>query len=570
LGLIDTVISVTSLNDRQRKDVAQAEAAQLLGRAAFREGALDRARKHLRLAHGLLRQVLGEQHPAVVAALSDVGAVAAAMGDYAAAESAHAEALAGRRTLYGAGHPEVALSLHNLGAVLLDRGRAAEAAPLLIEALGIWQTSAGTGHLAARTVASLARIDAGQAGLVPEAVLLGALALLPAGRARATVLHHLGVHRRNAGDVGGAADLFLAAVQADPGLEAARHNLAACLMRLGIHGEARAHVRAAMRGGAVLVERCAAPLARVLIPSIATQGNTPLSTILPADRFTRIWWFADLGEAGGLPDYDLVFNGIGDADLPDDATAARLAAFVQACGKPILNRPCGVAGTRRQFVPELLAGVAGLVVPAVIRVEQPFDRQAVEQAAARAGLELPLLLRPAGAHGGQGLFRLGDWSDYELAQVDGAQAIYLTAFHDFRSGDGLFRKYRLMVVGGAIYPYHLAIAEDWLVHYYRAGMTEHPERLAEEAAFLQNPRQVLGETAWAAAGAMAARVDLDYYGIDCAVLRDGRLLLFEVNATMLVHAEDEGSVLAFKNPAVAAIVDAAKALVISSASLEQQ
>jgi glutathione synthase/RimK-type ligase-like ATP-grasp enzyme len=41
---------------------------------------------------------------------------------------------------------------------------------------------------------------------------------------------------------------------------------------------------------------------------------------------------------------------------------------------------------------------------------------------------------------------------------------------------------------------------------------------------------------------------LDFCGIDCGATRDGQLVVFEVNASMLVH-EDHG-VFAYKRPAV--------------------
>ena len=61
-----------------------------------------------------------------------------------------------------------------------------------------------------------------------------------------------------------------------------------------------------------------------------------------------------------------------------------------------------------------------------------------------------------------------------------------------------------------------------------------------------------------AAGARAARAQsgarrgLDYAGVDFGLLPDGRVLVFEANATMLVHPEPEGC-FAYRNPAVQAI-----------------
>lgn len=48
---------------------------------------------------------------------------------------------------------------------------------------------------------------------------------------------------------------------------------------------------------------------------------------------------------------------------------------------------------------------------------------------------------------------------------------------------------------------------------------------------------VLGERAMAAIAAIGRRLDLDYGGMDFTLLADGRLFVFEANATMLVHGE---------------------------------
>ena len=55
-------------------------------------------------------------------------------------------------------------------------------------------------------------------------------------------------------------------------------------------------------------------------------------------------------------------------------------------------------------------------------------------------------------------------------------------------------------------------------------------------------------------------MDLDYAGVDFSMLPDGRVLLFEANATMLVHPEDPDGVLAHKNPAIERIFEAFRAM----------
>jgi len=50
---------------------------------------------------------------------------------------------------------------------------------------------------------------------------------------------------------------------------------------------------------------------------------------------------------------------------------------------------------------------------------------------------------------------------------------------------------------------------------------------------------------------LRGRIGLDYFGIDCALDSCGDLLVFEVNASMLVH--DDNAEFPYKDPHVRAI-----------------
>ena len=336
---------------------------------------------------------------------------------------------------------------------------------------------------------------------------------------------------------------FAAAVKAAPELAIARHHLAACLARLGETDDAVRQRNLALARQSVFVQKAALSQApSVLIPSVSDDGNVPLEHILPQRDFTRIWWFPGRDAAAVLPHFDLVFNGIGDPDMVGDAATA-LADFLRDNQKPVFNPPDAVARTRRDLLPQRLAGIAGLVVPLVARLS----------AANRdipPGLVAPFLLRPAGSHGGAGLQRLENSAELARVSLSAASVWYLSSFIDSRGPDGFFRKYRMAFVDRRPYPYHLAISPDWLVHYFSADMQAHDWKLAEEAAFLADPRSTLGIQAHDAIAEAAGRLDLDFCGIDFTVLPDGRALVFEANATMLIHPESEKGKLAFKNQAV--------------------
>jgi hypothetical protein len=113
-----------------------------------------------------------------------------------------------------------------------------------------------------------------------------------------------------------------------------------------------------------------------------------------------------------------------------------------------------------------------------------------------------------------------------------------------------------MFIDGRPYPYHLAISPHWMVHYVTADMTSASWKLDEERRFLDDMGAALGERALRAVEAIGRRLALDYAGIDFTVLEDGRVLVFEANATMLVHREARDGVLAHKNAYVQRILDA--------------
>ena len=116
-----------------------------------------------------------------------------------------------------------------------------------------------------------------------------------------------------------------------------------------------------------------------------------------------------------------------------------------------------------------------------------------------------------------------------------------------------FRKYRAIFVDGKVLPYHLAISPHWLVHYFSADMEAHPWKLDEELAYLEDARAVVGDRAWTVLSQIGQRMGPHYCGADFSLLPDGRVLLFEANATMLVHPEEEHAVTARKNSYVSRI-----------------
>jgi glutathione synthase/RimK-type ligase-like ATP-grasp enzyme len=261
-----------------------------------------------------------------------------------------------------------------------------------------------------------------------------------------------------------------------------------------------------------------------------------------------------------MPAFDLVFNAIADPDvgLQDLGAAER---FLRDVSRPILNPPSKVPETRRDRLKALLEGIESTIVPETRRL----DSAALEEFAA-SGTSGPFLLRTAGTHGGDDLARIERAQEaLDYAELRPAEFYYLSHFFDYRNGDGHYRKYRLIFIDRKVYPYHLAIMEDWKVHYFRADMAEDAWKRAEEARFLEDYRSVFGAAGARALTAIAERIDLDYAGIDCARLDDGRVLVFEANPAMLVHLDDREIDFPYKHRFVPRIQAAMSALILKRA-----
>jgi tetratricopeptide (TPR) repeat protein len=433
---------------------------------------------------------------------------------------------------------------------LILRGAALKAAGRFNDAIAAFQAGLARDPRRVAAHVSLANAHA-EMGEYPaaEAVLRQALAISPRMKtAHASLISVCAMMKRD--------DLMEAACRAalavDPDSVNAHQHLADLYARCGRPVEARRHRDAAYRRQNLFVEPATRPAPTALVLLTTEDGNIPLKYLLSRDRYTVIKWlieYATPDQATRLPRYDLVLNAIGEPELPPETHAA-VERFRQVCSAPFLNRPDRVVATSRISLPVLLGDLADVVVPSATRWWAGD---------APPTIGWPALVRPVGSHGGAGLTRVGSASAF-LEAARPYQVCDVAAFHDFAGPDGLFRKYRAIFIDRRPYPYHLAIGTDWLVHYVTTNMLNEPQLRAEEERFLDDPTAAIGARAMAALSAIGRRLDLDYAGIDFSVLPDGRVLVFEANATMVLHPEAEGGVLAYKNRPVAAILAAFDAM----------
>ena len=172
-------------------------------------------------------------------------------------------------------------------------------------------------------------------------------------------------------------------------------------------------------------------------------------------------------------------------------------------------------------------------------------------AALHADLRYPIIARPIGSHAGNGLEKLDGGADLAAyLAVHPEREFFAASFFDYSGADGLYRKLRVVFVNGRPFIAHMAISERWMVHYLNADMGEAAHR-AEEARTMATFDDGFAMRHREAFEALAATFGLDYFGIDCAETLDGRLVVFEADVAMIVHAMDSAELYPYKKPAMA-------------------
>jgi hypothetical protein len=301
-------------------------------------------------------------------------------------------------------------------------------------------------------------------------------------------------------------------------------------------------------------------------------GNIPTSALLGDCTFLTTVIVTDyLDPQIALPPHQLIFNAIGDADLCKRALEAAVN-LVDRTTAPVINDPRAVMKTGRTDNAVRLGLLPGVVTPKTIPIERDLlasPRGAI--AVADLGFSFPLLLRSPGSHPGRNFIFVEKASELAAAAVGlPGDELLVIEYLEARGRDGNARKYRVMLIGGQIYPLHLAISQKWKVHYFTSDMADKPDHRAEEALFLGDMRAALGDTALTALEHIRDELGLDYAGVDFGLAPNGDLLLFEANAAMVIAVPDTDERWAYRRTAVSSIIGAVVAMIMQKSTAAQR
>lgn len=303
------------------------------------------------------------------------------------------------------------------------------------------------------------------------------------------------------------------------------------------------------------------------------NSNTPLEFLVEqSDIELNILYLTDeVPSLDSLPPHDVLFVAIGESER-NRTLLRRLESIIRVWPRPVLNLPDRIGCLARDTVSQLLRSVHGLVMPVSAKAVRPIlndiARREQNISTVEESLGFPVIIRPVGSHAGVGLVKVQD-PDALLEYLEKMPQgeFYVSRFIDYSGEDGLFRKYRVVLIDGRPYAAHMAISKEWMVHYLNAGMAESAEKRAEEARFMEHFDEEFAFRHQAALQGIVNRTGLDYLVIDCAETQDGKLLVFEADSSAVVHAMDPVDIFPYKKRQMQKVFAAFRAMLVKKIEL---
>ncbi|MDB5595765.1 MAG: hypothetical protein JWM36_2726 [Hyphomicrobiales bacterium] len=281
------------------------------------------------------------------------------------------------------------------------------------------------------------------------------------------------------------------------------------------------------------------------------MANTPLQFLLEESSTVLdvLYICPDVEFPASLPDCDLVFVAVAESDDNRDLLR-RVGEVALSPPRPMVNAPHNIARLTRDGAWQILHEAPGISYPVNLRCDRSTLvsdlPRAFTQETPLGTITYPLIVRPLDSHAGAGLAKIEDKFDLaDYLSTQSAEQFYVAPFIDYRSVDGHYRKFRVVLIAGVPWPVHMAISDHWMIHYLNADMINNPSNRLEEELFMSRFKVDFARRHAGAFHEIHQRTQLDYVLLDCAEI-GGELLIFEIGTAMIVHSLDPVEVFPYK------------------------
>lgn len=236
-----------------------------------------------------------------------------------------------------------------------------------------------------------------------------------------------------------------------------------------------------------------------------------------------------------IPKLDAIYFSVCNYDNQKKSIESFLQKF-SSSSIPILNHPDGIIKSTRDAIYNQFKESKEFLVPKTVRIT-PKSVKDVFDLVKEHAFTFPFIFRSIGENNAKNMERIDSVDDREKLEkfaYDGRE-FYLIQYHEYKSSDGLYRKYRALVIDGELILRHLIFSDHWKnanFDGHQIVLARTPEIINEELSFLtKQPSQKLVDTA----NELYKYLGLDFFGFDFSMDEEGNVLLFEANSCMMAY-----------------------------------
>ena len=203
---------------------------------------------------------------------------------------------------------------------------------------------------------------------------------------------------------------------------------------------------------------------------------------------------------------------------------------------PIINHPSGIKKSTRDTIYDAFKTSSEFIVPKTVRV-RPKSVKNVFELAREHSFEFPFIFRTIAENNAKNMvkiYSIEDTDKLESFAFDGRE-FYMIQYHEYQSTDGLYRKYRALMIDGELVLRHLIFCDEWKnanFDGHNKVIERNPTIIEEEKDFLQNkPNKNLIHMS----KLLYEHTKLDFFGFDFGYDSKGKTILFEANSCMMAY-----------------------------------
>jgi hypothetical protein len=294
------------------------------------------------------------------------------------------------------------------------------------------------------------------------------------------------------------------------------------------------------------------------------MANTPIDFLIETSDIALSFLY--LGEGlpvpTEIPEHDVAFVAVCESHQNQNLLQD-LSEVMRFWPKPFVNEPSRIAQLSRNRVSQCLASAAGVAVSDATRITRS-QLHLLGTPSDSFSFSFPFIARPLDSHAGHGLAKIDDCNQLDrYLSEENSPEFFVAPFIDYRSEDGMYRKYRIAIIDGKPFAAHMAISRHWMVHYLNADMLSSESNRQTEAEFMRSFDREFGLKHKKALALIDQKIGLNYYSIDCAETQDGRLLVFELDSGAVVHSMDPADLFPYKAPQMQRVFDAFRDMLMS-------